>query len=312
MPTRPFLSSLFPAIVGFTLLTASLSAHLSAQDFSTSTIIAPGAQLEKLSGEFSFTEGPATDAVGNIYFTDQPNDRIMIWTVDGKLETFMKPAGRSNGLCFDGEGKLIACADEKNEMWSIDVKTKQATPLFSTYDGKLLNAPNDVWVHPDGALYFSDPFYRRDWWKRGPSEQSVQGVYRVAKGSTTPLRVIDDLQQPNGIIGSADGKLLYVADIKASKTYRYDIAADGSLGAKKLFCEMGSDGMTLDDQGNLYLTNQGVTVFDKSGAKIQHIKVPESWTANICFGGADRHLLFITASKSIYGLKMKVGGVGSQ
>ncbi len=308
MSNRPFFSHLIPAIAGLSLLTASLSA----QDFSTSTIIAPGAQLEKLSGEFSFTEGPATDAVGNIYFTDQPNDRIMIWTVDGKLETFMKPAGRSNGLCFDGEGQLIACADEKNEMWSIDVKTKQATPLFSIYDGKLLNAPNDVWVHPDGALYFSDPFYKRDWWKRGPSEQSVQGVYRVAKGTTTPVRVIDDLQQPNGIIGSADGKLLYVADIKASKTYRYDIAADGSLGAKTLFCEMGSDGMTLDDQGNLYLTNQGVTVFDKSGAKIQHIKVPENWTANICFGGADKHLLFITASKGVYGLKMKVGGVGSQ
>ena len=308
MSNRPFFSHLIPAIAGLSLLTASLSA----QDFSTSTIIAPGAQLEKLSGEFSFTEGPATDAVGNIYFTDQPNDRIMIWTVDGKLETFMKPAGRSNGLCFDGEGQLIACADEKNEMWSIDVKTKQATPLFSIYDGKLLNAPNDVWVHPDGALYFSDPFYKRDWWKRGPSEQSVQGVYRVAKGTTTPVRVIDDLQQPNGIIGSVDGKLLYVADIKASKTYRYDIAADGSLEAKTLFCEMGSDGMTLDDQGNLYLTNQGVTVFDKSGAKIQHIKVPENWTANICFGGADKHLLFITASKGVYGLKMKVGGVGSQ
>jgi gluconolactonase len=294
------------------LLMVVAATPLSAQDFSASTIVAPGAQVEKLSGEFSFTEGPASDAQGNVYFTDQPNDRIMVWTTGGKLETFMKPSGRSNGLCFDGAGRLIACADDKNEMWSIDVATKKPTVLFSTYDGKLLNAPNDVWVHPDGALYFSDPFYKRDWWKRGPAEQDVQGVYRVAKGSDKPVRMIGDLQQPNGIIGSADGKLLYVTDIKGGKTWRYDIAADGSLSGRKLHCEMGSDGMTLDDQGNLYLTNKGVTVFDPSGKKIQHIEVPEGWTANVCFGGADHKTLFITASKGLYALKMTVGGVGSQ
>ena len=309
MRSRFFLSHVVPAVGG---LLAAAVVPLSAQDFSASTIVAPGAQLEKLSGDFLFTEGPASDAAGNVYFTDQPNDRIMVWTVAGKLETFLKPAGRANGMCFDAAGNLIACADEKNEMWSIDVQTKKTTALFSTYNGKLLNAPNDVWVHPDGSLYFSDPFYKRDWWKRGPSEQDVQGVYRVAKGTSTPVRLIDDLQQPNGIIGSPDGKLLYVTDIRGKKTYRYDILADGSLSGKHLFCEMGSDGMTLDDQGNLYLTNKGVTVFDKSGAKIQHIEVPEGWTANICFGGADKKLLFITASKGIYGLKMKVGGVGSQ
>ena len=283
-----------------------------AQDFSGSTIVAPGAQLEKLAGGFIFTEGPASDANGNIYFTDQPNDRIHLWSVDGKLSTFMQPCGRSNGLCFDPAGKLIACADEKNEMWSIDVTTKEHTVLFGTFNGKLLNGPNDVWVHPDGSMYFSDPFYKRDYWKRGPMEQPLQGVYRVAKGSSTPVLVVNDMQQPNGIIGTADGKTLYVADIKAKKTYRYTIAADGTLTDKKLHCEMGSDGMTLDDQGNLYITGKGVTVFDTTGKQIQQIDIPESWTGNICFGGADHKLLFITASKSIYGLKMKVSGVGSQ
>ncbi len=102
-------------------------------------IIAPGATLQTLATDFKFTEGPASDAEGNVYFTDQPNDRIMKWTVDGKFETFMQPCGRSNGLCFDGQGKLIACADEKNELWSIDVKTKQVTVLIKDYQGKLLN-----------------------------------------------------------------------------------------------------------------------------------------------------------------------------
>ncbi len=297
------------SLLGWSVCASSTAAE---QDFSNSGIVAKGAKLEQLAAGFSFTEGPASDAMGNVYFTDQPNDRIMIWTVAGKLETFLKPSGRSNGLCFDAAGALIACADEKNEMWSIDVATRKPTVLFSTHQGKLLNAPNDVWVHPDGALYFTDPFYRRDWWKRGASEQSVQGVYRVAKGTMTPVRVSDDLQQPNGIIGTADGKLLYVADIKAGKTYRYAIAADGALSAKHLHCDMGSDGMTLDDQGNLYLTNKGVTVFAPSGRKIEHIEIPEGWTANVCFGGADRKLLFITASKGVYGLRMQVSGVGSQ
>ena len=106
--------------------------------------------------------------------------------------------------------------------------------------------------------------------------------------------------------------MLYVADIGANKTYRYRITADGSLKEKKLFCELGSDGMTIDDQGNVYLTGKGVSVFDPAGKKIEHIEVPESWTANVCFGGKDRQTLFITASKGFYGLHMAVRGVDSQ
>ena len=124
--------------------------------------------------------------------------------------------------------------------------------------------------------------------------------------------MIDDLRQPNGIIGTPDGKLLYVADIGASKTCRYRIQTDGSLKEKSLFCELGSDGMTIDSQGNIYLTGKGVSVFDSAGKKIEHIEVPEGWTANVCFGGKDRQMLFITASKSLYGLRMSVHGVDSQ
>jgi gluconolactonase len=274
---------------------------------------APGTKLEKLAGDFKFTEGPAADAAGNVYFTDQPNDRILKWSTDGKLSTFLQPAGRSNGLCFDRDGNLLACADENNELWSIDVKTKRHTVLLknNSHEGKLFNGPNDLWVAPDGAIYFTDPYYQRDYWHRGPREQG-EYVYRLGPDRKTLARVIDDLKQPNGIIGTPDGKTLYVADIGASKTYRYAIGADGSLTGKKLFCEMGSDGVTLDADGNLYLTGKGVTVFDKTGKKLETLNVPESWTANVCFGGKDRKTLFITASKGLYAVRTRAAGAGSQ
>ncbi len=274
-----------------------------------SRIIAPGAELQKLAGEYAFTEGPAVDRDGNIYFTDQPNDRIVKWTAaDGSVEDWLKPAGRSNGTYFDQAGNLIACADEKNELWSI-APNKQVTVLLKDFGGKLLNGPNDLWIRPDGGLYFTDPLYPRDYWKRDKAmQQDGQHVYFLAKGAQVPVRVATDLKQPNGIVGTPDGKTLYVADIGARKTYAYDVQADGSLAGKRLFCELGSDGMTLDAEGNVYLTGRGVTVFDKSGKQIEQIPVPEGWTANVTFGGKDRKLLFITASMGIYGLKMKVAG----
>lgn len=276
-------------------------------------VVAPGAKVEKLAGDFKFTEGPASDAAGNVYFTDQPNDRIMVWTVEGKLETFLQPCGRSNGLCFDGKGRLIACADEKNELWAIDVKTKEHKVLVSDYQGKLLNAPNDVWVRPDGGIYFTDPWYKRDYWKRGPQEQDGHHVYFLPAGGKELFRVTHDLTQPNGIIGTPDGKTLYVSDIDAKKTYAYDVQPDGMLVNKRLLCEAGSDGMTIDEEGNVYVTNAaGVTVFDKSGKQIDNIPTGEKWTANVCFGGKDKQTLFITASKGLYAVRTRVKGAGSQ
>lgn len=270
-------------------------------------IVAPGAKVEKLGEGFAFTEGPAVDAEGNVFFTDQPNDRIMKYGVDGKLTTFLQPCGRSNGLYFDAKGNLLACADEKNELWSIDPSGKH-TVMVKEYKGKLLNGPNDLWVRPDGGVYFTDPLYKRDYWKRGPMEQDGQHVYFLTPDRKTVMRVAEDLKQPNGIIGTPDGKTVYVADIGGRKTYAYDINADGSLINKRLFCEMGSDGMTIDAEGNVYLTGRGVTVFDKSGKQIDHIDIPEGWTANVTFGGKDRQTLFITASKGLYGVKTKVKG----
>ena len=120
-------------------------------------------------------------------------------------------------------------------------------------------------------------------------------------------RVLDDLVKPNGIVGTSDGRHLYVADPGAKKTYRYTIAGPGRLTKKKLFCESGSDGMTLDARGNLYLTTAGVDVYAPSGKLLQSIKTPER-PANVCFGSPDRRTLFITARTSLYSLRMAVAG----
>lgn len=274
-------------------------------------IVASGATVRKLADEFKFTEGPACDAEGNVYFTDQPNDRIMKWSVEGRLSTFKKPCGRSNGLYFDKAGNLWACADEKNELWKIDPEG-EIDVVVKSFDGKLLNGPNDLWIRPDGGIYFTDPFYKREYWNRGEIEQDCQGVYFVDPDHKQVVRVVDDLKQPNGVIGRPDGSVLYVADIRARETFAYDIQQDGSLKNKRLFCQLGSDGMTIDNEGNVYLTGNGVTVFNKSGEQIKHIPIAARWTANVCFGGQDRHTLFITASQSLYSLQMRVHGVSSQ
>jgi gluconolactonase len=270
-------------------------------------VAADGAKLEKLADGFAFAEGPSHDAAGNVYFTDQPNDRILKWSVEGRLSTYKQPAGRPNGTYFSAQGDLIVCADETNQLWAI-APSGAVSVWVTNYDGKLLNGPNDVWARPDGGIYFTDPYYQRPYWKRGPKEQDGEHVYFLSPDHRHLNRVATDLKQPNGIIGTPDGQRLYVADIGAGKTYRYQIQPDGTLADKTLFCPMGSDGMTMDDQENLYLSGHGVLVFDKSGKRIDHLAVDESWVGNVCFGGQDGRTLFITASKSLYSLKTRFKG----
>lgn len=271
-------------------------------------LVAAGATLTKLASDYSFTEGPAADSKGNVYFTDQPNDKIIEWNAaDNSLSVYMEGARRANGLYFDHRGNLLSCADLKNQLISID-KNKNITVLVNDIDGKKLNGPNDLWVDPRGGIYFTDPFYKRDYWDHSEKEIPGEKVYYLAPGATAPSVVADDLTKPNGIIGTANGKTLYVADIAANKTYSYTINKDGSLADKQLFCDLGSDGMTIDQRGDIYLTGKGVTVFDKTGKQIAHIDVNEPWTANVTFGGKDFKTLFITASKSAYTMKMRVAG----
>ena len=273
-------------------------------------VVAPDAKLEKLSGGFGFTEGPTCDARGNVFFTDQPNDRIMKWSADGKLSVFMQPCGRANGMMFDTRGNLIACADEHNQLWSIG-PDKSVTVLITNFSGKYLNGPNDVWIAPNGGIYLTDPFYRRSYWDHKTMALTNEDVYYLAPGGKTLTRAAGGLRKPNGITGTPDGKHLFVSDIGAGRTWRYDIQSDGSLTNKTFFCALGSDGMTIDAAGNLYLTGHGVMVFDRTGKQIDHIDVPEKWSANVCFSGPDHQTLCITASESLYSIHLRVKGANA-
>jgi len=274
------------------------------------SVVAPGAALRKVAGGFAFTEGPTSDKAGNVYFTDQPNNRILKWSVDGALSTLRDPAGRANGMIVDAEGHLLACADERNELWRIAPDGRH-TVLARTHAGAPFNGPNDVWIQPDGTIYVTDPFYKRPWWTHDSPPQGTQQVYRLSPDGATVTRVTDDLVKPNGIIGTPDGRTLYVADIGAGKTYAYDIQPDGLLAKRRLFCESGSDGMTLDEEGHVYLTGKGVLVFDRNGRHVETIAVPEPWTANVAFGGRDRRTLFITASTGLYAIDLRVRGANA-
>ncbi|MFK5974534.1 MAG: SMP-30/gluconolactonase/LRE family protein [Flavobacteriaceae bacterium] len=272
------------------------------------TLIAEGAELSLVADGFLFTEGPAADTNGDVFFTDQPNNRILKWSeADNTISTYMEPAGRANGLYFDHDGNLLAAADENFELWRIDPE-KKVTALFDAFQGKKLNGPNDIWVDPKGGIYFTDPYYQRPYWSRSEKEMKREGVYYIAPNQLEVKMVVTDFVRPNGLIGTPDGKTLYITDAGDDKTYVFAIAKNGSLEARKIFVNMRSDGMTLDERGNVYLTGDGVSVFNKNGEQLLHIAVPEKWTANLTFGGADRSTLFITASKGVYTLKMNVSG----
>jgi gluconolactonase len=277
-----------------------------------SPIIADGATVERVGTGYGFTEGCTADKDGNVFFTDQnkdPGGQILRWSAeDNTISVWMAPSGRSNGQRFAPNGDLITCADEHCQLWRI-TPDKKVTVLVRGYNGKLLDGPNDVWVLPNGGIYMTDPYYHRPWWgpEHATPQQDKRSVYYLSPDTKTLMRVIEDYQMPNGIGGTPDGKILYVSDINASKTWKYDVQEDGSLQNKTLFCDTGSDGMTMDNQGNIYCTSRGIQVFDKTGRQIERIPAPESQQpANIAIGGKDHNILFMAARKSVYTLRLKV------
>jgi len=281
-----------------------LAGALAAQE---SDIVAEGAVPQKAGTGYRFTEGPAVAKDGSVYFTDQPNDRIYRWDEQEAISLWQEGTERSNGMYFDQDDKLVACADEQNRIILFESREKRKV-LLEEFEGKHLNGPNDLWITPNGDIYFTDAYYHRNYWPEGHSEeQAVRGVY-LLKPDGKVTRVIDDYKQPNGIIGTPDGKNVYVTDIEDRKIWRYEILPDGSLENKTYFAPHGSDGMTIDNRGNIYLTMGKVWVYSPEGELIREIEIPES-PSNLCFGGKNRDILFITARTSVYTLKMNVRGV---
>ncbi len=294
-------------LIPLTIWNLSASTFKHPQD-EKSGIIAENAKPVLISDQFKFTEGPAVNKNGDVFFTDIVEGKIWKYSTEGELSLFMDKTGHSDGMYFDKKGNLITAADEKNEIWQIS-PDKKVKVLLDNFEGKRFNGPNDLWIDAKGGIFFTDPYYQRPYWERKKPDLSNQSVYYFPKGSKTAFLLDSSFVRPNGIIGSADGKNLFVADIGDKKTYKYDIGKNGILFNRRLFFDQGSDGMTLDNRGNLYLTGRGgVTVINPEGKKIDHIEIPAS-TANVCFGGKKRDVLFITASKSVYTLKMNVRGI---
>jgi gluconolactonase len=267
-----------------------------------------GEKPQLISKQFGFTEGASVDKKGNVFFTDQPNNKIWEYSTDGKLSVFLADALHSNGTYFDKKGNLVSCAETKDQLIAISPKGKIKV-LVADFQGHRLNGPNDVWIAPNGGIYFTDPYYQRDFWDRKKPDLDGQNVYYLPKNGNSSILVVSDLKKPNGIVGTPDGKHLYIADIEGNKTFKYTISTDGTLLDKQLFAAQGSDGMTLDEKGNVYITGKGVTIYNPAGIKIAHIDIDEPWTANLCFAGKNKDELFITASKAIYIIHMKVRGV---
>ncbi len=285
-----------------------LAVNTSAGEPGLKKILAKNAELVQIETGFRFTEGPAAHEDGRVFFTDQPNNKIHIWDPNGGVSEFEVDGERSNGLYFSNDGQLLACADYRNKLIRFDMDGNK-TVLVDGYKGKHLNGPNDVWQHPGGHIFFTDPYYKRPWWPEGHEElQEERGVYLLTPEGDLQ-RVAADFKMPNGIIGTPDGKNLYVADANGKRTYRFDIQEDGTLTNRVLFAEEGSDGMTIDNQGNVYFTTRSVVlIIDKDGNKVGEIEVPEK-PSNVTFAGKNRDILFITAQTSIYRIDTKVKGV---
>jgi gluconolactonase len=268
--------------------------------------ITPVGEIQKVQTGFSFTEGPAPDGDGNLYFTDIPKNRIHRLSPSGELSVFLEESQRCNGLMVDGRGRLIACQGGAGRVIAIDLKTKEITVLADKYNGKRFLAPNDLTLDRQGGIYFTDPRFGA-----GANAQETEAVYYISpSGEVT--RLIDDLKQPNGIHLAPDEKTLYVLPTGTVGLFAYPVEAPGKLGKPRKFdvVSSGGDGMAVDTAGNLYLTQMslsGVLVVSPEGKRLGLIKTPEI-PANCVFGGADFKTLYVTARSSLYAIPMPVKG----
>jgi len=287
-------------LVAPSLAICCMFSSLVAENTRASTVVAPDAALQKIAGGFTWAEGPVEDTGGNLFFTDNRENLIHKRSPDGAVSVFLNDAHRANGLYLDRDGKLLACTGAPPQLAAIDPKDGTMTVLADSFDGKPLNSPNDLWLDPKGGVYFTDPY----WGREGGRDR----ILYLTPDRKTLILAAGDMVKPNGIIGTPDGRLVYVSDWNEKKTYVYTVNPAGTLSDKRLFAPEGDDGLAMDTEGNLYLTGSAVTVYNRAGEKIDTIEVPEI-AANVCFGGEDKKTLFITARTSVFSLRMRIKGL---
>jgi|GEM_PF-341781 len=243
-----------------------------------------------LSGGFAFTEGPVVIPSGNLLFTDQPKDRVMMLDLAGRLTIKHEPSLRANGLGMLADGRLVGCAEKDNQLiaWNQDGSVE----VLARREGQPFNGPNDLWVAPDGGIFFTDPFYGRPWHEPGRTPIPA-AVYRRSPDGVTKM-VAGDFVRPNGIVGARDGRRLWIADLDGGVTDVFDVTALGALINRRPFFPLGSDGMSLGPNDEVILTGKGLLVLTKDGALIRTLLPDAAWVANACFGGSDGRRLFVT------------------
>jgi gluconolactonase len=273
--------------------------------------IGPVGKIVKLHTGFMFTEGPAADRNGNLYFSDIPAQRIYRVDAKGKLSTFREKSNRANGLKVNAKGEVVAC-EMAGRVVAISSEGKKVRVLAEKYEGKRFNAPNDLVIDKGGGVYFTDPGFGAP----QPLPQGKTAVYYIAPGGKV-TRLIDNLGQPNGVVLSPDEKTLYVIPTGPAEMMAYRVEGPGKIGKGRVFCTLrgkdgrkgtGGDGATVDSKGNLYITSQiGIQVFSPKGKFLGVIAFPEQ-PANVAFGGADRKTLYVTARTSLYTVRMEAKG----
>ena len=264
------------------------------------------APLEKLGGDFQFTEGPLWVAAKNeLLFSDIPANRILRFK-EGKFTTFRAPSSNSNGLTFDKKGRLIACEHGLRRVTRTE-PDGTITVLAARYEGHRLNSPNDVVVKSDGAIYFTDPPYGV---RREERELDFQGVYRLAPDGKTLTVVARDFVKPNGLAFTPDERTLYINDTERGHIRAFDVASAGTLGNSRVFAQApGADGMKVDTVGNVFCACRGgVMVFDRTGKHLGTFATPEQPT-NCAFGDADWKSLYITCRPSLYRVRLAISGI---